>query len=303
MAQRHAIPDEVRGRAFTVNQALAIGLTRRMLQSTRFVMIHRTVYVEAGLELTLDILVRADLLVLPPGACVSHVTALQWHGVTLGSKSPRHYSTVSSTQTRLAGVVLHRRGGTLSPRLVRGIPVLGPDRTLVDCGTLLSQANLVRAGDMLVRLGLTTPDVLKMYAAERHLDGVVRTRRSTRLVRSKVDSVRETDVRLLLILSGLPEPGVNLVISADGHFLARGDLVYVEFKVVVEYDGWQHERDARQRRKDIHRRERLEAAGWRVIIITADDMRHPASVAGRVWDALTLAGYEGPPPSYNPRDL
>jgi hypothetical protein len=271
-----------------------------MLQSRRFVMIHRGIYVEADLELTLDVLVHADLLALPADVCLSHVTALHWYGVTVGPNTPRHYSTNSTSQTRLRNVILHRRLGKLAPSKLRGVGVLGPDRTLVDCGTVLDTVDIVRAGDWLVRLGLTTPDTVQSYSNERHLDGVIRTRSSATLVRERVDSVRETDVRLTLVACRLPEPEANIEIRDDaGRFLARGDLVYRRWKIVIEYDGWHHERDAAQRSKDIHRRERLEAAGWRVIVIVSDDMKNPTSVVARVCDALVNAGYIGPAPEYD----
>jgi hypothetical protein len=272
-----------------------------MLQSSAYAMVHRGVYMWAELPQSLPVLIGADLLVLPRDACVSHVTALHWYGVTVGASPHRHYSTNTTSQTRLDGVRLHRRRGRLSPRTVHGVPVLGPDRTLVDCATLLSASDLVRAGDWLVRLGLTTPHVLTTYAAERHLDGVVLARRTTPLVRSRVDSVKETEVRLVLVASGLPEPEVNGTIVDDrGGFIARGDLVYRELRLVIEYDGWHHERSADQRQRDILRRERLEADGWRVIVVTAADLRHVAGLVGRVWDAMVSSGFRGPAPRFDP---
>lgn len=100
--------------------------------------------------------------------------------------------------------------------------------------------------------------------------------------------MRESLLRFELVAGGLPEPEVNVdILDRAGRFLGRGDLVYRRQRVVVEYDGWYHERDARQRRKDILRRERLEAAGWRVIVVTALDMHAPKDVVARVAAALT----------------
>ena len=62
--------------------------------------------------------------------------------------------------------------------------------------------------------------------------------------------------------------------------------MYRRHKVLVEYDGWYHERDAWQRQRDILRREALEAEGWRVIVVTSADMRHPKQIAARVARAL-----------------
>ena len=66
----------------------------------------------------------------------------------------------------------------------------------------------------------------------------------------------------------------------DG-FVARVDMLFRAFKVIVEYDGWQHERDPRQRQRDRERRERLEALGFRLIVVTDTDLRQPASIPWR----------------------
>ena len=71
---------------------------------------------------------------------------------------------------------------------------------------------------------------------------------------------------------------------------SRGDLVHREQKVLVEYDGWQQERDATQRQWDGIRREQLEAAGWRVVVITTADMSHPSRIVTRVQQALRQRG-------------
>jgi hypothetical protein len=301
MSRPRPVPAELSTAPFTLDQAARLGVTRRMLQSSAYAMVHRGVYVSAGRTSRSARTSTPIVFGSPADASVSHLTALHWYGVEVGSTPVRHYSTNTTSQTRLDGVELHRRRGRLSPRTVGGVPVLGPDRTLVDCAPHLSPRDLVRAGDWLVRLGLTTPEVLQAYARERHLDGVVLTRRTSLLVRSRVDSVKETDVRLVLVASRLPEPEVNGTILDDrGEFVAQCDLVYRELRIVIEYDGWHHERSADQRQRDILRRERLEAAGWRVIVVTAADLRNLAGLVGRVWDAMTSAGYRGPAPRFDP---
>lgn len=98
---------------------------------------------------------------------------------------------------------------------------------------------------------------------------------------------------------GLPEPEIDAELySDDGAWLARGDLVYRQWKMVIEYDGWQHERDAKQRQWDHLRREQLEAAGWRIIVITTADMAQPRTVTLRVDQALRRRGFDGPAPRF-----
>ncbi|EFQ83680.1 hypothetical protein HMPREF0063_11343 [Aeromicrobium marinum DSM 15272] len=133
---------------------------------------------------------------------------------------------------------------------------------------------------------------LRGYVLESHLDGVRRARRVAPLVRSGVASPTESDVRWALHRGGLPEPEINVDIHDDhGGWLARGDLVYRRWKVLVEYDGWQHERDADQRQWDHLRREQLEACGWRVVVITAADLRQVRGVVVRVRQALRQRGW------------
>ena len=82
----------------------------------------------------------------------------------------------------------------------------------------------------------------------------------------------------------------------SGQWLAKGDLVLRRWRIVVEHDGWHHERDAVQRQKDHFRRERLEAGGWTLIVVTQADFAHPISIVARVHEALVRRGYRGPPP-------
>jgi len=128
--------------------------------------------------------------------------------------------------------------------------------------------------------------------------GVKRARRAMAYVRERVESPRETVLRLILVFAGLPEPVPNLRIGDRDDFIARPDLVYVSYRVVVEYDGQHHWATEGQREYDIARREALEAAGWRVIVVTRTGMRQPQDLVWRVYRALRERGYDGPPPSF-----
>jgi hypothetical protein len=267
-----------------------------MRRSVRIEQVYRGVWCIAGTPRTFAFEVHAALLALPRGVALSHISALRWIGVDVGPSLPVHFSTTTNDQTR-ESITLHRRLGEISPSYVRGVPVLDPERSFVDSATLLDVRHLVRAGDALVRQGHTTCERLLDFVRRSHLDGVVRARVAAGFVRERVDSFRETDVRLLIVLAGLPEPEVNVNVTADdGSWLARGDLVYHAYRLVVEHDGWHHERNADQRQKDHYRRERLEAAGWTLIVITTADFRHPISIVARIHEALVRRGYRGAPP-------
>ncbi|GAA1752859.1 hypothetical protein [Aeromicrobium alkaliterrae] len=287
-------------RPFTTAQANAAGISRDVLASARYRRLFRGVHIRAGFEIDLRTWIAAASLLLPPDAAVSHTTAMRLYGFEPTAVHPLEFSTNTRHQRRIPGIVLHRRLGSLHPRDVSGFPTLGPDRTFVDVAQRISLPELVSFGDHLVHRQLTTPDDLRAYAETHHIDGVRRARRIAPLVRAGAESPQETRVRLMLRFGRLPEPEVNAEIrDADGAFIARGNLVYRAWKVVVEYDGFHHLRDRRTWQHDLRRRELLEAAGWIVIVITAADLERPASVPARAHDALTRRGYEGPAPVHS----
>lgn len=299
MSRIHQPPAALRGTPVTTREAAHHGVGRGSLAGPGWQQLFRGVFVTADTEVDVLMWLRAALRVLPPGTIISHTSAMRLYGLhpRTGRHSGWEFSTNGSVPTRLKDVRLHRRQRLLRPDCVDDLPVTGPERTFVDCALPLSFVELVQLGDHLVHTGRTTVDRLVEFALTQHLHGVRRARRTVAFVRSGVESPLETTVRLMLVLARLPEPECNAVIlDRLGGFLARGDLVYRDHQILVEYDGWHHERDAGQRVRDISRRERLEADGWRVIVVTAGDLSHPREIVGRVHRALTSRGYTGPSP-------
>lgn len=279
------------GRPFTLAEAFAVGLGRRALQGPQFVRLFRGVYRTADTEETFDLRVRAALLILPSDAALSHQSALRWCGYEGLAAEPLHFSTAKQARIERDGIVLHRRQAQLRSELIRGVPVMGAARTFVDVATDVGDRELLRIGDWLVRRGYTDLLDLRAFALESHLDGVQRARRVAPLVRERVDSPRESDVRWLIIVTGLPVPEPNVsIVDGVGVRIAKGDLVYVDEKIIVEHDGWHHERDAAQRQRDHLRRELLESLGWKVLVITSEDVKDEAQIVWRIHNALKERG-------------
>lgn len=91
------------------------------------------------------------------------------------------------------------------------------------------------------------------------------------LVRPRVRSPMETRSRLLFLHAGFPEPETGAVITDEaGEFLAEGDLVWRQQRVVAEYQGAHHANIAR-RSADSGRRHLLERSGWQVRELFAED--------------------------------
>jgi len=286
---------------FTREQAVAAGISDAVLRRrTMFRRLLRGVYISAAIEMTLILWLRAALLVSPPGAVVSHVTALRLYGYELGHLLPLHVSTRAPVRCRQKDVATHRRIDRITARWIRGIPATDPERTLVDLAYDVTLPQLIQAIEWMIHHGYTTVNALATYSLDHHLRGVRRVRQVMGLVREGSESPMETLVRLMIRFAHLPEPDPNVELRDDhGLFLARGDLVYVGWKIIIEYDGWHHERDGRQRQRDIGRRERLESAGWRVIVVTAHDLKTPRQIVNRVHRALVERAYTGPRPVFS----
>ena len=131
-------------------------------------------------------------------------------------------------------------------------------------------------------------DALARYPGR---NGLRRARAALPLLRTRSESPRESVLRVIIVLAGLPEPECNYnVFDEQGRFLARGDLVYPDYKLLLEYQGDQHRTDRAQWRSDIHRLGRLEDAGWQVLQFTDDDLRDPAALVARVARRLRARG-------------
>jgi hypothetical protein len=75
------LPPDLLSRPFTVAEALARGVTRKVLRGQRFRVPFRGVRVCRDLPDDLATLCRSALLLLPPDASFSHLTAAQLHGL------------------------------------------------------------------------------------------------------------------------------------------------------------------------------------------------------------------------------
>jgi very-short-patch-repair endonuclease len=97
-------------------------------------------------------------------------------------------------------------------------------------------------------------------------------RRAVELADGLAESPQETRLRLLIRRSGRPQPTAQYRIRVQGRFVARPDLAWPEHRLALEYDGAWHGEPS-QFRRDRQRLNRLTAPGWRVLFVTAADLR------------------------------
>ncbi len=285
---------------FTTDEALTAGVTRQELRGPRFRRLARGVHVAADVPDSLLLRCQGLSLVLPADAAFSGLTAAALHGLPLPS-DPRLPPVPAVIEARVAdpGSVprLSRvRTGSLwiGTEVVQchGVRVTSLAHTWVELAGRLRHGDAVAVGDALLARGVDRPELEAATESRAGRRGVRRLRAVLADVRSGVDSPRETQLRLLLLRAGLPEPACGQdVVDELGQWLARPDLSWARYKVIAEYDGRAHHLTPDRWQQDLLRREQLERAGWIVIVITARDLERPERVAARVADALRRRGH------------
>lgn len=309
------LPVAFTGRAFRVADAARSGVPRRALRSRSLDAPFHGIRVPANQAMPPghtesdphaareSIILRAHAyLPLMDGAQLfSHETAAAILGLPLPlrmqtPRAPLHVLAMQASARRNgAGIVGHHSTIALTRRAIAGLPVVSPITVWHQLAPTLSVDELVVLGDALLRRTNPLSDLATLHhSLERltHHRGIAALREAIILIRPRTDSPRESECRLLLIRAGLPEPEVNGTILDDsGNFVTFGDMVYREYKVLVEYDGGQHRDNEAQFHRDIDRIDALMALGWRVLRFNKSHLRDSAVIVARTREALLQRGW------------
>lgn len=272
-------------RPFTLEWAERHGHSRRVLQGHRFQIIFPRVYAAATLEHTPRMLVQAALLAAPEHCAASHHSGLLLYGIDVGEDLMPHLATLDPEPIRIRGITTHRLS-VMSTRVVDGWRLLSPELCLSTAATKLSLVDVVIAADAIYDRRLASPGRLDHFLRHHHGAGVRKARRAAHLSRAGSESPRETYVRVMLELAGLPPLVCNRSYGDEAGFIARLDLSWPEWKIAIEYDGRQHGLSLAQRERDVRRRERMERLGWVFIVITAAQLASPREIVLRVCETL-----------------
>lgn len=239
---------EIRDGLITIEVAAADGRSRRSRTRDRasgaLRPVRRGVDAVGGSPPTWRQAVRAVVLAAGDDVAISHETALRLLG---GARlvDEIHVLTPLGRQVRLAGVVTHRSGVIEDGDVVArsGIPCTSPLRTIIDLSGRLTEAQLGRAVDDLLRR--------KMLRLEDLRGRVNRTRpvpgRSVRRLRAVLAAripgydpgESELEGRILRLIDGaaLPRPVQQYRVDFDGHRY-RLDFAWSDRKVFLEGNGF-----------------------------------------------------------------
>ncbi|WP_277245943.1 hypothetical protein [Micrococcus terreus] len=304
MAAPEPIPVSLHGRVFTRSEALNAGVHPERLRRRDILRVNRGRYRWVGdrgrrprsaphptAELegivreispaTADHRARAVLGAIPDAA-LSHTSAAAARGWWL----PQRFVTEAQVHiarpphrppTSRPGVTTHRLA--LKPEdiaVIDGRRATSVERTWLDCAHLFSVDELTILGDSLVRTpyawveerrpaAWTTPGRLEeQLQRSTGVRGITVARKALSLIRVGSDSPKETELRLALIMAGLPEPQLQVQCwdpEYSAHFPATADLGYPQWRIAIHYEG-RHHRSEEQLHRDIRREQAFVRQGW-----------------------------------------
>lgn len=252
------------------------------VKSGRWVPLYDGVYRMGGAPPTWRSDLLAACLAAPSTAAASHCSAAALRELPAGRTDITELLCTRWHRTRHAGLVVHESLVIDDEDLdeVDGIPCTSTARTLYDLARKLSPALLDANIDAALRRELVSIDELRRASARLATKGrpgglKFRTSVSARTgTTSLPESVPERLLAEMLVRQGLPAPEHQFVVRAEeGRFIARVDLAYPEWRIVIEYDSVEHHTGTAAHLRDSARRDAIGDQDFTVLTATVADLR------------------------------
>ena len=274
-ASQHGLVTREQLRTSGLTDAMIEGLLARGL----LVCVHRGVYRVAGVPVTWRQLVLAACLAGGPGAVASHRAAAALWGLE-GVEEKVEITLPGSRLPRMTGVLRHRTGSL--PRAdittLDAIPLTRPARTIIDCAAVLSAGQLAIALDDSLSRGLLVPAHIQRRLVETGRQGRLGVGTLLRLLDERPEGralAHRAFERLLFQLvstSGLPRPEPHYPVRLGSSSTAYIDYAWPAHKVGLEADSYRHHSSRTQWAHDHTRNAALTALGWRILLVSYDDV-------------------------------
>lgn len=281
---------------FTRAQGLQAGVSRRALEGPRFRRLHRNVYCSATLTLTFEQEVEAARLALPGDARTTGITRIRQLGLDYGSSEPLHFVRAGDLHRQVRTVYLHRTV-LMPPCDDTGVT---PAAAFLDYCARARVIDAIKVGDWLLHHErMTVPEVTDLAQRQPWRAGASEAVWVLAHCHPGARSLKESELRAILVFAGLPVPGVNQPITPDDPDSYIVDLWYREQGVGVEYEGEHHQNDRQQYGIDIERYADFRRLDARYVQVTNEKLATPRRVVGQVFRELLARGYDGDPPRFD----
>ncbi len=298
MPPRPFVPDELLHRPFSQSEGLSLGLTPHKLSGSTWRRLHPRVWVHRDHEMTAADWIAAASLTMPDRAQLSHMSRIQALGLDLEEVQPVHFTVAGDLHLDVDGVFLHRTE-VLPPLDSVGVT---PAAAFIQYCATARMIDAIKVGDWLLHhRHMTTIEVAE--TARQHLwrPGARQARRVLPHLDAGSRSLKESEVRALIIFAGLAEPEVNVPLIVAGERLGVVDLLIRSVMLALEYEGRQHAESVSQFNRDIQRYAAFRRHGIEYLQITNEMLDRPKVLVQRVHTRMVQLGYAGAPPVFADR--
>lgn len=292
------IPAELCAGPFNRELAAKAGVSSRMLQGRRFVRVLPGVWRVREHEMTDDDWVLAGSLALPSDAHLTGITRIQRLGLDFGPRLPVRFVVARDLHLAYGEVFLHRTL-RLPPTDKDGVR---PAAAFIAYCARARVIDAIKVGDWLLRNGhMTLEEVRTLALAELWRTGAHEAIWILDHLDPRSRSIKESETRAVLTFSGLPAPESNALVDLGEAAVAFGDLVYRDWRLVVEYEGSHHQDDRAQYSSDLDRYALFRSHDVAYVQVTHEKLERAKTLVGEVFRALVARGYAGPAPEFKDR--
>jgi hypothetical protein len=237
------------------------------VRAGKLFVVHRGVYAVGHPALSDPGRLRAALMAGGPTAAISHRSAAALHGLIPSMPQFAEITVTRRGPRSRPGLIVHATCHPPDTRIIDGLIVTAPLRTLQDLAQAHDIERLCAEALVLKRVTQTELDGAGILSP-----GVAAPTRST----------LERRFLTLIGRAGLPRPHINTVV--EGYMV---DFAWPAERVIVETDGWAAHGHRAAFERDHQRDADLAAAGWLVLRFTWRQVRNrPTWVVTRVAQAL-----------------
>lgn len=262
-------------------------MIRTRLRSDRWKQVQAGVYQIDTRSLDWRSSVHAAVLACGSGARASHRAALMLWDMDGMGVAPIEVTMPFGSLPTPRGAIVHRTRRATQPAEVKGIPVSGPERTLLECCRYLGVLTIGKALDSAIRRDLTTVDRVCLMLSNEGGRGVPGTKRLRTVLRQReldtsTDSGSEFELLYHMQRGMLPRPELGYELyPASGRRVP--DFIWPERRKAVEVDGIDAHNSADKLDDDLARQNELMDLGLEIRRFSARQVRlDPNSVVEQI---------------------
>lgn len=265
----------------------SMDVIRSRLQSGRWLRIHAGVYQIDRRPLEWHSKLMAAVLACGPESRVSHRAALVLWGMDGISSAPIEVTMPHGNLAIPEGVIVHRSRRPTQAAERLGIPVSGPERTLLGCCRYLPPVVVGKALDSAIRQNITDVERMWLVLANEGGRGVTGTKKMRAVLRNRIhdtatDSGSEFELLHHMQRALLPRPELGFELyPASGRRVP--DFIWPGLAKAVEVDGIDAHSSADRFDDDLERQNELMDLGLEIRRFSARQVRrNPQQVVEQI---------------------